>query len=373
MRFFLFLLSGLALFCLPVGSIYPQQDSLKENILIINSEPEGASVFIDSVYVGVTPLEVTNLKNGKYKAVLKMEGFSDKIYSIEMAGSKAEKFIIMSGDYGLLNITTEPSGADFYLNDIKIGQTPIIDFRLPLGRQKIGLKKDDYKEAAVLLHVVPYKYNLEKKLEPAFSILYFEDRDLTLYMDEEAISFETNAAKVLSGAHSFRLEGMQLQNPRGRTFELEAPQKYKIEVDRNSFTLKYILVSTLVPGLGQVLDGSYLKGFSVMLGTGLAGYYLNKMNSMHKIKVNDFNWQKTIYESSSTDADAVENYNRLDNLANIANDYGSYYSISAGVLIAFYAYNIFDVIYNHSVESSFDIFPYNNNNTTGINITWRIE
>ncbi|HEX2982366.1 MAG TPA: PEGA domain-containing protein, partial [Ignavibacteriales bacterium] len=282
MRFISLMLSGILFFCLSADMAYSQQDSLKENILVLMSEPAGASVYIDSAFMGVTPLEIRNLKNGKYIAALRMDGFKDKSYFIEMTGGSVEKYAIMSGDYALININSEPSEADFYLNDVYIGKTPISDLRTPLGILKIGLKKNLYKETDIFINAISYKYKITKNLEPNYGVFHFNNvNEHSFYIDGIKTDIIGDSFYVNKGKHIFMFEGAPLYHDIIKEINVEAPQLYDIRFEYNTFTFRYAFASLFIPGLGQIFDSSLKEGYGILLGASITGAYIFATNNAY--------------------------------------------------------------------------------------------
>ncbi len=67
------------------GKLTTVNSQLKRKIATMNidSNPPGASVFLDGLYVGITPLEIDDMKPGKQKLILRLEGFEEHTKEID--------------------------------------------------------------------------------------------------------------------------------------------------------------------------------------------------------------------------------------------------------------------------------------------------
>ena len=116
--------------------------------LILNSDPPGARVVLDSEPRGVTPLSLSGVSPGRHMLALRLEGYPDHNRKTLVAAGKslgichdfatAKEALIPKGQ---LVIDTEPRGAAVYINGKKMGTT-----RLELT----GLRSADYTVALSL-------------------------------------------------------------------------------------------------------------------------------------------------------------------------------------------------------------------------------
>ena len=115
-------------------SIKPEEDVLK-----IVSKPPKASVFVNNVYKGITPLSLSKISNGIIE--VKKEGFISENIDIQLNTKNIK--LDLKPDNSLVSIQTNPN-SNFYLNDKFIGETPL-DINIQKLNQKITFKKNGYK------------------------------------------------------------------------------------------------------------------------------------------------------------------------------------------------------------------------------------
>ena len=78
--------------------------------LIINSEPEGASLFIDGEEKGTTPYKNENWPSGTYQITLKSDLYLDETRSVIVEdGKPAEQLLVLSRNFGKITITAPDS------------------------------------------------------------------------------------------------------------------------------------------------------------------------------------------------------------------------------------------------------------------------
>lgn len=121
-------------------------------LVAFTSEPQGASVEIDGVARGVTPLRVFDLAPGAvHRARFSLPGYEseDVFVSTDDEGS-VSKHVRMSPVKGLLLVTSEPSGAKIVLNGDTIGLTPRLVVSLNAkDTHTLVVKKEGYLDSTV--------------------------------------------------------------------------------------------------------------------------------------------------------------------------------------------------------------------------------
>ncbi|MBI2674926.1 MAG: PEGA domain-containing protein [Candidatus Aenigmarchaeota archaeon] len=122
--------------------------------LLVTSEPSDADVYVDDVPVGRTPARVERLREGVHSVMILKENYNDytaqpyvregqtvRVYAkLSMASSSP------SGGRAALSVTSDPSNADVYVDDVLRGQTPIRIDRLGRGTHSVRVAKEGYGE-----------------------------------------------------------------------------------------------------------------------------------------------------------------------------------------------------------------------------------
>jgi hypothetical protein len=121
--------------------------------IIVTSVPSGAAVYVNSNYQGTTsissPLDITGLQPGTVTVVLKKSGYNDYTTTTNVvAGTTAQISATLqsSGNQKTSNvqITSDPSGADVYVNNVYKGITPLSFQNVPSGTGTVTISLPGY-------------------------------------------------------------------------------------------------------------------------------------------------------------------------------------------------------------------------------------
>lgn len=113
----------------------------------INSQPDNAEVFLNNDYFGLIEKEKTlnDIFPDEYKITLTKTGYKDWTKEIEVF-SYNTTFVSAQLEpwYVTLNLDSIPTNAQVYLNNKKIGVTPLVYTRLTYGEHQLRLEKEGY-------------------------------------------------------------------------------------------------------------------------------------------------------------------------------------------------------------------------------------
>ena len=110
----------------------------------ITSTPEGASVYIDDVRAGTTPLEQAPIP-GTHSLRIEMAGFETEARKIRP--EETSLHVTLKRLAFTIPVDSEPRGADVFLNDQLVGTTPMTALAVPReGRREITLRLAGYTE-----------------------------------------------------------------------------------------------------------------------------------------------------------------------------------------------------------------------------------
>jgi len=113
--------------------------------LAVDSSPEGASVFVDDQFAGVTPVTVPGLAAGGHLVRLEKRGFAGWRGRVDVAGPQAHIAAeLVPAAVGRIVVSSEPTGADVYLNGEWRGKTPLTIDHLAQGRHAVQVVLDGY-------------------------------------------------------------------------------------------------------------------------------------------------------------------------------------------------------------------------------------
>ena len=130
--------------------------------LAVRSAPGGASVTLDGIHQGITPLGndallIENIEPGPHQLVLSKSGHVDERHPFWIgSGQRSEVRITLSAttsQTGSVSIVSSPSGADVFLDGGYRGRTPITMSGLTLGRHQVALELPGYARHADTVEV----------------------------------------------------------------------------------------------------------------------------------------------------------------------------------------------------------------------------
>ncbi len=142
-------------------------------MVTINSNPNGADVYINGQMVGQTPY-VNELLPGQYNLTLQKKFYHENstIFTLEEEQSLTVPTIDLNPKFAYIAIETTPAKANIYLDNKRLGNSPIGRQQVESGNHTIRIEKDLY-------HTQEYTISLEDgddetltyDLQPAFGTL----------------------------------------------------------------------------------------------------------------------------------------------------------------------------------------------------------
>ncbi|MCU0630551.1 MAG: PEGA domain-containing protein [Methanoregulaceae archaeon] len=158
----------------PVSS--PQTGDLQ-----VSSSPSGAAIYLNDDYKGTTmstgPFSITGLNPGTYSVVLKKTGYQDYTTSTTiLAGSTAQVSAVLQpagtpSSTASAEITSDPSGADVYINNAYKGITPLNFQNVPIDTTQaytVTIKMTGYEPYTTSGKISPGQYiQIDAALTPS--------------------------------------------------------------------------------------------------------------------------------------------------------------------------------------------------------------
>jgi hypothetical protein len=125
---------------------------MKNYNLNLKSNPNGASVYLNNTYYGVTPINL-NLQEGNYDLLLKLNGYEDYSTTINLNRNITKTFTL-NEITAEININVDPTGVKLYVNGKSYGSVYSSGktVEIGVGYNEITLIKEGYRT------IVDYKY-----------------------------------------------------------------------------------------------------------------------------------------------------------------------------------------------------------------------
>ncbi|HLV33331.1 MAG TPA: PEGA domain-containing protein [Chitinispirillaceae bacterium] len=112
------------------------------DVTIITEPSEAAVVFNDSV-TGLSPVIVKDVPVGKHNLILKKKGYYMRKIGLQVDSSVTFKFVLNRP--GSIFFTSEPSGAQIYIDERSAGKTPFVDSIVKPGEYSVRVEASGFK------------------------------------------------------------------------------------------------------------------------------------------------------------------------------------------------------------------------------------
>jgi len=126
--------------------------------VVVQSEPSGAAVFLLGRRVGVTPYETNGVPAGEASYTLGTMTRTGMVMLLVRAGQKLSTNVTLEARLGTLAISSDPPGAEVWLESREKGKTPI-SLKLAAGQTTVTLKKAGLMDQTATMMVVASKTN----------------------------------------------------------------------------------------------------------------------------------------------------------------------------------------------------------------------
>ncbi|MBL0313403.1 MAG: serine/threonine protein kinase [Holophagaceae bacterium] len=128
---------------LGVGGYLLSQTKKPIRSVDIQSEPPGATVYLEGKSIGETPLNHVELKDGASELKLELTGFEPKAYLIKPGETAVMVTLELPAFH--ISVVTDPVGAEVFLNEKSMGKTPLQSLGIPSeGARKLRIIHDGY-------------------------------------------------------------------------------------------------------------------------------------------------------------------------------------------------------------------------------------
>jgi len=119
-----------------------------KGLLLVKSEPPGCNISVDNVSVGTTPRLITTLDaKDVHQVALRKTGYRTSTFEVRFSGRtpvmRCETMVL---DSGVIDIITEPPGAEVTVNGIVRGKSPAKVTDVPKGRATVRLRQEGFAE-----------------------------------------------------------------------------------------------------------------------------------------------------------------------------------------------------------------------------------
>lgn len=231
----------------------------QKGLLLVKTDPPGAEVKAGGMSLGVTPLLVTSLETDR-SHVLSIEsiGYQTKKVGVTLSGRTPvavnERLVL---DSGVVECSSEPSGATVLVDGIARGTTPCRISRVPKGYATFVFRLKGYEDEKRELRIAPgdeQRLSLSMKGLAAKLSLISYPAGASITMDGNyAGKSPLSISPIRPGVHTIKAE-LEGYAPVFKTVVMENAGEVT-EVFRFESILGWIEITTIPPGAKIILDG----------------------------------------------------------------------------------------------------------------------
>ena len=298
----------------PPPKLPAQQGQLA--LLLFDSVPSGAEVWLGDIKAGTTPYQNLQLKPGqKLNLTLKAQDYRDLQVALTLQpGSNTPKAFQLVPAFGALSITSEPSGADVYLSGELVGQTPysssrlasakyLVDIRkplyLPLSNQTIAVEDGKLSERSFKLQ--PNFGDLSVASEPSAATITLEANGREVYRGTTPISLQLEPATYLLSASK--------SGYAQRRFEVKIARGQRISISKEQLQLRRLSGTAVIssepasPGARVFIDGKDSGAVPLITELPVGSYEItikaDQLSGKAKLQIRDGAQQTLVVELQS--------------------------------------------------------------------------
>lgn len=277
----------------------------KPGKLRIKSEPSGAEVYVNGTYIGKTPIDGYSLNPGKYWIEVKLPKY--QVYEKRITVVPGQEYLIhaqLTPSWGVLKVTSTPSGAEVYINDENAGRTPL-ELQLDPGTYTVRVTLDGYEEYEDRIEVrAGETTGISASLTPVgYVTVTSEPSGARVYLDGTYIgNTPITEYKVQAGAYEVTVEDDGYQAYK-TSIKIEAGETKEINVEltpletvketKEASETEGMEEATISPNYGNATEGTpssiYIIGAAVMVLGLMVGIKLHGKPNETKLLEREFN------------------------------------------------------------------------------------
>lgn len=226
---------------------------------IINSNPEGADVYIDGDPAGKTPYQ-NELPTGTHFWKLTSELYKPDSGKVQLKSgddNKKHLNITLEPDFGNINLRSSPeNGASISLNGIDLNkQTPAMLTKIPTGEQTLTLSMDDYETTRKPVTIeAGDTIDIDVEMRPTFAeVAVYSEPEADIYINNEKKDHESWKGRLNPGIITFEARKNK-HHPHKIRKEITAGDTMEIELTPEPITGD-LQITTIPIGAFIYLDG----------------------------------------------------------------------------------------------------------------------
>lgn len=171
----------------------------------INSNAEGATIFIDGKEAGKSPLQDYELNEGQHTIRLEHPDYHTQEHTVQLKkGESLELTVELEDNVGTLIVDSEPQGATVYLDGVRIGNTPLNKKNVRAGKYDLRVEKENlHTETENIIIRDDETTRKMLVLTSNFGTVKITANDAAIYQNDQKVGFGSYEAKLKPGKYIF--------------------------------------------------------------------------------------------------------------------------------------------------------------------------
>ena len=251
------------------GKIYEMVLGMETGTLTVVATPVEAKIYVDNAYVGTGSVNVQLSVGAEHRCRVECQDYIKVEKTVSFAKDEEKTLNVeLMPNFGYLTVKSEPSGAELYIDDKKVGTTPYLARKINRGQHRVEVRKRGYEPYA---EVVTININETLRLEN-IKLEESSEPQQMVEVPRQAVVEPQHEYGIAAGNKTFTVNGVSFEMVyvEGGTFEMGATTEqgsdaYKDEKPVHRVTLSdyYIGKYEVTQELWEAVMGSnpsYFKG-----------------------------------------------------------------------------------------------------------------
>lgn len=176
--------------------------------VLLQSSPDGAQIFLEGTNTNKqTPSTIQNLEEGLYQFTLKLDGYNDTTFNVTIIrNQQVTKNVTLTKEIttGSLYVSSEPSGADIFLNNSNTGKTtPSTLNDITEGNYSLTLKLNYYRDTTINVQIIRQQLTSKNIILTEASPVEIDHISARIYFQQIRFSFSFNQDVLLDKVEVF--------------------------------------------------------------------------------------------------------------------------------------------------------------------------
>lgn len=180
-------------------------------LLLVRTDPAGVELLVDGASRGQTPVLLSDLALGKYEIEFRAPKLMPRRMDVEIKGRTPQKIDAkLAMNTARLTVTSEPSDAEFRVNGVLMGKTPVVIDEIPAGDAELRVSKRGYKpyfREMTIEAARPYEVIARLESLPSGLTIVSDPSGAEIMVDKKSVGTSpVTVDNLAEGAHEVRAQ-----------------------------------------------------------------------------------------------------------------------------------------------------------------------